>query len=500
MARSQMNVLAKCKRAVWDCTRKLFGRRQLSDITLAHVLSGDTCEPISLREFETYLAHKEHTIEILHFVVWFQDYRQRFLALPRDVQATTSGYTSFTFAIPSAARTAQRIADSKRRAEVLRYSGDTSICAGPSSSLPSAFSVRSDSQVPEPVSPYARSSAETPLLQQLESIGSTPRELPFRDECRRVIATFFRPGAASELPLDHLLRDTVVRDLTWNTHPDIFLHVYEEMYALLETVSLPRFLAIAATNINTPKQLYWYAIGIADVFIGIIIALVCITVVHVPPKGNRAWRLFAVPFFAFGVMQVYSAYRGFCSQVWGRGHTQVRVWEMQEMDEEAAAHCEHVLRLEEEDDDKKDKSSIRKKGGGDPDKARVEMAEHVAWGTKEDMDAIAPFEVQGVSSSSASIPIRDARLKPKRSTRWRGLKRLFQTVDDDRRPSTPDGSEEAFPRPPVFGPEKVVLDPRIRAVHREILRDLLYVGFWATSVSIDRLGYVDRAGSDVCGL
>ena len=48
-----------------------------------------------------------------------------------------------------------------------------------------------------------------------------PWDQPFREECLRIVATFLTPGAAKELPLDPVVRDTVIRELTWNTHPDI---------------------------------------------------------------------------------------------------------------------------------------------------------------------------------------------------------------------------------------------------------------------------------------
>lgn len=57
-----------------------------------------------------------------------------------------------------------------------------------------------------------------PLLQVSRQ---TSQMQPFRDECARIVATFFTPGAAKELSLDANVRDTVVRNLTWNTHPDV---------------------------------------------------------------------------------------------------------------------------------------------------------------------------------------------------------------------------------------------------------------------------------------
>lgn len=51
----------------------------------------------------------------------------------------------------------------------------------------------------------------------------------------------------------------------------------------------------------------------------------------------RLARLPSILFAVFGAMQFYSAWRGFCNQVWGRRSRQVRPWEMDEMvDEEAA--------------------------------------------------------------------------------------------------------------------------------------------------------------------
>jgi hypothetical protein len=47
---------------------------------------------------------------------------------------------------------------------------------------------------------------------------------PFRKECMRVIATFLRPGATKELPLDDLLRHNTIRNLAYSTHPDIVSH------------------------------------------------------------------------------------------------------------------------------------------------------------------------------------------------------------------------------------------------------------------------------------
>ncbi len=93
-----------------------------------------------------------------------------------------------------------------------------------------------------------------------------------------------------------------------------FLPAYEEAYDALSSVSLPHFLTLASENINLPKKLYWYTIGIVNILFGLLIAVLLIMLVpgnggsHV--GGKRAWRLFAVPLSGLGGMQLYSAYKG----------------------------------------------------------------------------------------------------------------------------------------------------------------------------------------------
>lgn len=45
-------------------------------------------------------------------------------------------------------------------------------------------------------------------------------------------------------------------------------------------------------------------------------------------------------------------------------------------------------------------------------------------------------------------------------------------------------AREEFKRPPVFGPERPVLDPHIRAVHKAVMRDMLVAGFACTVVRV----------------
>lgn len=88
-----------------------------------------------------------------------------------------------------------------------------------------------------------------------------------------------------------------------------FLPVYEQIYDTLSMQSLPAFLRLAATNVNMPKALYWYAFG----FLYMIFSLVVfIPLVFMGPGSvhKRSWRCFSIPFSSLGMMQIYSGYRG----------------------------------------------------------------------------------------------------------------------------------------------------------------------------------------------
>ncbi|CCM03362.1 uncharacterized protein FIBRA_05491 [Fibroporia radiculosa] len=494
----------------------------LSGITLANVLAGDTCYPISLRSFEAYLYHKEYSLENLQFVVWFQDYRRRFFELPSEIQKASPGPRQFRFALPTPARTAQRVAESERNA--LCHIGDTPATPSAHNSSFLYFSGTAGTESNYfPGSPRWRDDMPPALGMPLlcESANSTadrgartPAEQPLRAECMRAVATFLRPGVTKELPLDPVVRDMVVRDLTWNTHPDTFLPVYEEIYTMLETVSLARFLNLASTNVNWPKKLYWYACGLTYTFVGLAIGLALIESLPAPPERSRAWRLFSVPFVTLGLMQIHSGIRGFCSDVFGRGHTQLREWELADMDEEAAAHWRRVLQP-----DDANCASSRNRGEGD-EVEMVRMSQRAPWDAGDDVnteavamdagtdipavyigpaqpaiDAVVPFvesPVESTLASSIGSSSRDARQRHDtlstqhphlRTHIWSRKVYRKHSEDDILKNSNEHDSPTIRRRPPVFGPERAVLDPRIQAAHARVLREMLYVGLWCGIVS-----------------
>jgi hypothetical protein len=75
---------------------------------------------------------------------------------------------------------------------------------------------------------------------------------------------------------------------------------------------------------------YW--VGFIDFCIGAISYILLTLLLPTRPFSFRATRLPTMIFASFGAMQIYSAYRGFCSQIWGRYSRQVKPWEMQDLE------------------------------------------------------------------------------------------------------------------------------------------------------------------------
>jgi len=217
----------------------------------------------------------------------------------------------------------------------------------------------------------------------------------------------------------------------------------KKIYNMLEATTLPRFLAFASTNINLPKQIFWYSLGCFNITISIVIAVALILTVPTPPQSNRAWRLFSAVFAACGSGEIYSAWRGFCSQIWRRGNMQLHVWELQETDEESKLFVRSVLG----------------NSWPSPSPGRLNFGQVCnspdGTGTKDGKPV--PIYIMDKDDSKASIP--------------------YQS-----NPRKGSDAKNGFSRPPIFGPERVVLDPFIQETHRRVMRDILVVAIGYTLV------------------
>ncbi|WVR03903.1 hypothetical protein IAU60_000902 [Kwoniella sp. DSM 27419] len=377
---------------------------ELQDLNLSNLLNGDTCPPISFPDFAAFVANKEFTSENLLFILWFRSYRARFDQLDQKVKETIpipstrlgDRYDPYGYLDRTAAAEANGQAEKQEEAVVFNEP-----FAGPSSSTFRGFQqsepstsrrqclVCSPAQVKTQGTPCVACQSPARRTSRLFSITSLissrrassttagPREIkglqsilhatthpplppkgtvyadpaaqPMREEAQRAFATFLRKGGSRELGISDEMRQFTKICLARSTAPEVFAPLYEEIYHVVETQSLPHFFQHAKTNINRPKQLFWYMVGGADFAFGVVIYLLLTLLLPTRPFGVRAYRLFSVIFVTFGVMQAYSAYRGFCSQVWGRSHRQLRPWEMDDLDdEEAMVEHEGEMEMKEE--------------------------------------------------------------------------------------------------------------------------------------------------------
>ncbi|KDQ64127.1 hypothetical protein JAAARDRAFT_52120 [Jaapia argillacea MUCL 33604] len=504
-------------------SRKLNLTASLRKINLDHVLSGDTCSPIGLRDFERYLTFVEHSLENLHFIIWYQDYRRRFLALPPDVQATSPGPGRSEFFSPLK----RSYGDQKFMPSETSLSRTKSASMSISSStalLSPTLSISPTLLTPPYSLPMSAASSTGAPLHPLPKVAETfsdPASQPFREECSRVVSAFLRPGARKELNIDSDLRDDVLKDLMWTTHPDVFLPIYDSIYTLLQSSSLPHFLAHSATAVNFPRQFLWFIIGVSTLSASLALTLTLLLAFSVPV--HRALRLLVVISSTVGVLYCYSSWRGFCASMWIRGTRQIRSWELREDedDEEAGLSywdrdrifgpetrqsCPPCSKRNQEPSDEirvdcdVESSSLCIDASMLEDKGALEMssaAPFISYSSSSALSAVdlqrepplADFNTTYTHSSPSSttnitnVPVPSIKNQcefdsasispfpyPSQTPLTRSSSITTTTNSQHARASL-----TSLPRPEVFGPERVVLDPRIREVHRRVIRDLYCV-------------------------
>ncbi|KAH8118759.1 hypothetical protein DFH11DRAFT_1740710 [Phellopilus nigrolimitatus] len=498
----------QCTRSVWLCTL-LFGVVSCAvflDSPIREVWR--RCRLLS--DFEAFLACCDISLENLQFIVWFQDYRARYDALPPDVQAQSPPSTLSELqneslnvvhsVVSKDSHATSELSDPKVNAETHVHTLGRLVNAA-RKSPPPALKLRMSALDYPPtqanpvtggtegsdlvqeldmqsfysyaaISPHSSATSSfapsTPLPRQQQSMHSNAHATasqPFRAEVQNILATFFVPEAKKELLLSSEMRDRAIAESGRTTHPDVFLPAYESVYELIESVSLSRFLTNASTNINRPRQLFWYFLALPAFLAGLALALWFILSpahnLRVPPQSHRAWRLCSVPFFLLSSMMWYKGFRGFCPLLWLRSSTQLRAWELEPMgyDKDAQAFCAAL-------------ASSEKIGNADKlPLTPVSMTSPVSCTSPN--SRIAPFLAEDVVPDKSSAPALSSAVSAASGS---------GSDSDNGRSKDKNASRvrSGFHRPPIFGPGRVVEDARIRAVHTHLLFELMRFGlFWA---------------------
>lgn len=272
-----------------------------------------------------------------------------------------------------------------------------------------------------------------------------------------------------------------------------FLPIYHDVFSLVEKQSLPHFLSYAQSNINWPKQLFWYAVGAADLALSLLVFLLLLFLVPgnatstrsvAAAVGHRAYRLFSLPFALFGSMQLYSAWRGFCTQVWGRQNRQLHVWETpspSSNDVEAGGRGSSSGEGVGTTSNHSDVTAIAPFAEPDPKDV---------WNLPEPNEKI---ERSPTATSPKAINEKQhqaSQSSPAMRSEWDrmipGCVMSFDLRDGLNLPRggggdgggtrPPSVKDEPAEKPAIFGPEVAIVDDRVIQLHKQVVRDILIVG------------------------
>lgn len=220
-----------------------------------------------------------------------------------------------------------------------------------------------------------------------------------------------------------------------------------------------------------------YAVGLIDLGISLLIYLVLTFMLDRHNVGQRAWRLFSLPFACFGAMQTYSAWRGFCTQVWGRASRQVHPWEMDEDEASATPPTEQAVTATGLERASRSSRQIDSFGRVDDKDASSPStptsAAPVLSGLSRRYDST-DANSKGLPKASDVFPIADVEDAPAAAP----VRPTQQLMQGFRRRKAP--RSVPYKRPPIFGPERLILDDRVVRLHKQVVRDILIIGaVWA---------------------
>ncbi|KAG2173973.1 hypothetical protein INT44_000087 [Umbelopsis vinacea] len=263
----------------------------LQDVSLETILKGNTCQPISMREFKLFLQNKEHSAENLDFYYWFIDYSERFYQLPEHERAMSMPPTE--------------------KPSVASY-------ALPLETLIKQPSIKSSRDSEEPPSDYCTEKEPSELLNEKD-----PANQPFREEVNAVLRTFFNYDSEKELNIDGYLRRYIVYHANRTTHPEVFAACHAKVYQIMEQSSLRNFLHHALQNIRYDGIVFRYSMGFFF-FLSVALTLTLTFLFHT----SRWYRLFVFP-CTFGCMfYVLSGRAGMCFRRALRNKRQVPLYEL----------------------------------------------------------------------------------------------------------------------------------------------------------------------------
>ncbi|CAM0136180.1 unnamed protein product [Umbelopsis sp. WA50703] len=254
------------------------------------ILKGNTCQPISMREFKLFLQNKEHSAENLDFYYWYLDYSERFYNLPEHER----------------------------------------VCSQPPADKPSvaSYALPLETLIKQPSIRSSRNSDETSTNLNADKQSTVvnekdPRNQPFREEVNAVLRTFFNYDSEKELNIDGYLRRYIVYYANRTTHPDVFAACHDKVYQIMEQASLRNFLHHALQNIRYDGIVFRYSMGLSF-FLAMVLILTLTFVFHTV----RWYRLLMFPCVFGCIFYILSGRAGMCFRRALRNKRQVPLYEL----------------------------------------------------------------------------------------------------------------------------------------------------------------------------
>ncbi|TPX52232.1 hypothetical protein SeMB42_g01581 [Synchytrium endobioticum] len=279
-----------------------------SEVELESILAGETCPPLSLRDFAVYTRDSEHSEENVLFHLAIARYTEGYTrVIARDSRVSVVKTLKHSLSSPNkaAAPFANNVAPnaSNNPPPTLTPEVSTDVNKVPNNAVPEfVLSSFGDDFEPPKMDPLQR-----------RKIPSTAEELI--QEVHFITDEFMNVGASMEVNITAAARKAALEELRLSLknrlppEPRVFHEVDREIKHLMRSYSLPKFIRDAATsNIKSTKTKI-------NRFLAMIIDLVIVLTISLATAltySSPYIRFVAFPFMCHGMCAVFTVKDNFC--------------------------------------------------------------------------------------------------------------------------------------------------------------------------------------------
>jgi len=280
-----------------------------------------------------YLVYIEHSAENLQFFLWYNDYKQRFMAADTVDLSLASEWTQ-EMEDETIAKlqkdAAERLRKEPAAADIFKGTD---------------FEKRHEGAI-ENKDPFgtpprsAKSEDGHSFVSGAYSVASTQQNRasdafkqagvkqpftiqPFRSEIVRVITTYIGEDAPRQLNLSSRERKVLLTALAYTTHPSAFRSVARVIENTLRRQAHPNFIRWTICNGNPARVFFARGLGVSLIFLSLAAAILLTL-----SKAGRGYRAIPAIGLVLGISTLIAAYKGMCVVLHGMHHRHIRPWEL----------------------------------------------------------------------------------------------------------------------------------------------------------------------------